>query len=57
LASTARSVNKLKKDLKSTKKAFTTVNNQLILLKEADSDMSYSERDEEASHFQMDEAL
>jgi hypothetical protein len=27
------------------------------LLKEADSDMSYSEGDEEASHFQMDEAL
>jgi serine protease inhibitor ecotin len=39
------------------KKAFTTVNTQLILLKEADSEISDSEGDEEASHFQMDEAL
>jgi hypothetical protein len=54
--STARSVNKLKKDLKSTKKAFTTINTQLAQLKEADSDISESEG-EEASHFQVDQAL
>jgi hypothetical protein len=57
LASTAISVDKLKKDLKFMKKAFTTVNTQLALLKEADSDISYSEGDEEASYFHMDEAL
>jgi hypothetical protein len=39
------------------KKAFTTVNTQLALLKEADYDISDSEGDEEASHFQIDEAL
>jgi hypothetical protein len=39
------------------KKAFTTVNTQIALLKEADSDISDSEGDEEASHFQIDEAL
>jgi hypothetical protein len=39
------------------KKAFTTVNNQLALLKEADSKISDSEGDEDASHLQMDEAL
>jgi hypothetical protein len=39
-ASAASSVNKLKKDLKSIKKAFTTVNTQLAQLKEADSDIS-----------------
>jgi hypothetical protein len=42
-ASTASSVNKLKKDLKSINKAFTTVNTQLAQLKEADSDISESE--------------
>jgi hypothetical protein len=57
VASTVRSVYKLKKDLKSIKKAFTTVNTQLALLKEADYNISDSERDEEALHFQMDEAL
>jgi hypothetical protein len=57
LASTAISINKLKKDLKSMKKSLTTVNTQLALLKEAESDISDSEGDEEASHFQMDEAL
>jgi hypothetical protein len=56
LASTASSIDKLKKDLKYMKKAFTTVNTQLTLLNEADSDISDSEGDEEASHFQMDEA-
>jgi hypothetical protein len=38
-------------------KVCTTVNTQLTLLKETDSNISASERDEEASHFQMDEAL
>jgi hypothetical protein len=33
------------------------VNTHLTLLSEADSDISYSEEDEEASHFQMDKAL
>jgi hypothetical protein len=39
------------------KKPFTTVNNQLVLLKEAESDISESERDDETSHFQMDASL
>jgi hypothetical protein len=39
LASTAKSVDKLKKDLKSMKKSFTTVRTQIALLKEADSDI------------------
>jgi hypothetical protein len=43
MASTASSIKKLKKDLKSIKKAFTTVNIQLTQLKEADSDISESE--------------
>jgi hypothetical protein len=55
-ASAARSIKKLKKDLKSIKKAFTTVNTQLAQMKEADSDISESEG-EEASHFQVDQAL
>jgi hypothetical protein len=38
-------------------KAFTTVNTQLTLLKEADFDISESESDEEASNFQMSEAM
>jgi hypothetical protein len=42
-ASTASSVDKLKKDLKSMKKLFTTVNTQLAFLKEADSNISESE--------------
>jgi hypothetical protein len=54
--SAASSVKKLKKDLKSIKKAFTTVNTQLAQLKEADYDISESEV-EEASHFQVDQAL
>jgi hypothetical protein len=41
----ASSVDKLKKDLTSTKKAFTMVNNQLALLKEANSNISESEGD------------
>jgi hypothetical protein len=55
-ASASSSIKKLKKDLKSIKKAFTTVNTQLAQLKEADSDISESEG-EEASHFQVDQAL
>jgi hypothetical protein len=55
-ASAASSIKKLKKDLKSIKKAFTTVNTQLAQLKEADSDISDSEG-EEALYFQVDQAL
>jgi hypothetical protein len=57
VASVASSVKKLKKDFKSTKKAFTTVNTQLEKLKEADYDLSGSEDDEDQSHFQMDAAI
>jgi hypothetical protein len=57
MASTAINVDKIKKDLKYMKKAFTTVNTQIELLNEADSDIYDSEGDEEASHLQMDEAL
>jgi hypothetical protein len=39
------------------KKAFTTVNTQLEKLKEADSDLSGSEDDNDQSHFQMDAAI
>jgi hypothetical protein len=51
VASAASSVNKLKKDFKSMKKAFTTVNTQLEKLKEADSNLSGSEYDDGQSHF------
>jgi hypothetical protein len=57
VVSAARSVNNLKKDFKSMKKAFTTVNTHLEKLKEDDSDLSGSEDDDEQSHFQMDAAL
>jgi hypothetical protein len=57
VAIVASSVKKLQKDFKSMKKAFTTVNNQLEKLKEADSDLSGSEDDEDQSHFQMDDAI
>jgi hypothetical protein len=57
VASTASSVNKLKNDFKSMKKAFTTVNIQLEKLKEADSDLSGSEDEDDQSHFQMYAAL
>jgi fumarate hydratase class II len=56
MASAASSVKKLKKDLKSIKKAFNTVNTQLAKLKEYDSDISELEG-EEVSHFQVDQAL
>jgi hypothetical protein len=57
VASASSSVNKLKKDFKSMKKAFTTVNTQLENLKEADSDLSGSDDDDGQSHFQMDAAI
>jgi hypothetical protein len=57
LAITASSFTKIKKDLKSIKKAFTTVNTVLAQLKDADSEISESEGDEEASHFQVDQDL
>jgi hypothetical protein len=57
VASAANNVKKLKKDLTSMKKAFTTVKTQLEKLKEANSDLSGSEDDGEQSHFQMDAAI
>jgi hypothetical protein len=56
-AATVNSIKKLQKDIKSMMKAFTTVNTQLEKLKEADSGISESEGEDEASHFQMDAAL
>jgi hypothetical protein len=56
VASAASSIKKLKKDIKSIKKAFTTVNTQLAQLKEADYDISESEG-EEALHFKVDQAF
>jgi Skp family chaperone for outer membrane proteins len=56
-AATVNSVKKLQKDIKYMRKAFTTVNTQLEKLKEAESDISESEGEDEASHFQMDVAL
>jgi hypothetical protein len=53
----ASSVRKMKKDLKSMKKALTTVNTQFALLKEANYDNYESEGDKEASHSQVDQAL
>jgi hypothetical protein len=57
VASAASSVKKLKKDFKSTKKAFTTVNTQLEKLREADYDHSGYEDDDDQSNFQMDAAI
>jgi hypothetical protein len=56
-ATTVNSAKNLHTDIKSMRKAFTTVNTQLEKLKEAESDISESEGEEEASHFQMDIAL
>jgi glutamine synthetase type III len=56
-SATVKSVKKLQKDIKSMRKAFTKVNTQLEKLKEAESDISESEGEDEASHFQMDVAL
>jgi hypothetical protein len=57
VVSAASSVKKLKKDFKSMNKAFTMVNTQLEKLKEADSDLSGYEDDDNQSHFQMNAAL
>jgi hypothetical protein len=56
-AATVNSVKKLQKDIKSMRKSFTTINTQLEKLKEAESDISESEGEDEASHYQMDVAL
>jgi hypothetical protein len=56
-SATVNSVKKLQKDIKSMRKAFTTVNTQLEKLKEAESDISESEGEDYVSHFQMDAAL
>jgi hypothetical protein len=56
-AATVNSVKKLQKYIKSMRKAFATINTQLENLKEAKSDISGSEGEDEASHFQMDAAL
>jgi hypothetical protein len=56
-AAMVNSVKKLQKDIKSTRKAFTTVSTQLEKLKEAESDISEPEGEDGASHFQMDVAL
>jgi hypothetical protein len=57
VASAVSSVKKLKKDFTSMKKAFTTVNTQLEKLKDADSDLSGFEDNDDQSHFKMDAAL
>ena len=44
---------KLAKDINNISRAFTTDNTQLQKLEEADSDLSDSEDEDEASHFQM----
>ena len=44
---------KLVKDLKKMYRVFTTFNTQIQRLKEADSDLSESEYDDEASNFQI----
>jgi hypothetical protein len=56
-AATVNSVKKLQKDIKSMRKAFTTGNTQLEKLKQDESEISESEGEDEASHFQMDAAL
>jgi hypothetical protein len=56
-AATVNSVKILQKDIKSMRKAFTTVNTQLEKLKEAESDIYESDGEDEASYFQMDAAL
>jgi hypothetical protein len=56
-AAMVNSVKKLQKEIKSMRKAFTTVNPQLKKLKEDESDISESEGEDKASYFQMDLAL
>jgi hypothetical protein len=51
------SVKKLQRDIKYMRKAFTKVKTQLGKLEEAESDISESEGEDEASLFQMDVAL
>ena len=48
-------VKNIVKDVKKMKRAFTMVNNQLQQLKEDESDMTYSEKEDEASHFHIDD--
>jgi hypothetical protein len=56
-ASTASSVNKLKNESKKMSKVFTTVSAKLEQLKEAESDLSGSDAEEEASHFQCQDVF
>jgi hypothetical protein len=56
-SATINSVKKLQKDTNSMRKAFTTVTTQLEKLKEAESDISESEGEDESSHFQVDAGL
>jgi hypothetical protein len=56
-ASTASSVNKLKKEIKKMSKVFTTVSAKLEQLKEAESGLSGTDAEKEASHFQYDDAF
>jgi hypothetical protein len=56
-SSTASSVNKLKKQIKKMSKVFTTVSAKLEQLKEAESDLSATDTEEEACHFQYDDAF
>jgi hypothetical protein len=56
-ASTASSVNKLKNEIKKMSKVFTTVSAKLEQLKEAESDLSGSNAEEEASHFQCQDVF
>jgi hypothetical protein len=56
-ASTASTVNKLKKQIKKMSKAFSTISDKLKQFKEAECGLSGSDAEEEASHFQYDDAL
>jgi hypothetical protein len=56
-ASTANSINKLRKEIKKMSNALTTVSAKLEQLKEAESDLSGTYTEEEASHFQYDDAF
>jgi hypothetical protein len=56
-ASSDSSVNKLKKEIKKMLKVFKTVSAKLEQLKEAQSDLSGTDTEEEASHFQYDDAF
>ena len=51
--SSRESVKKLAKDVKNISRVFKTENTQLQRLKKADSDLSDSEDEDKASHFQM----